>query len=63
MLTEKQKPICDRYSARDWNGYVHCAECPLVINKYICMCKGNAHYDRHRKEWIFDDEKRDGESI
>ena len=57
MLTEKQKPICDRYSAIV-GGKVHCTECPLVINEYKCMCKGNAHYDRHRKEWVFDDERR-----
>ena len=30
-LTDKEKDICKRYSARDEQGYVHCAECPLRL--------------------------------
>ena len=30
-LTEKEKAICKKYSARDEEGLVHCNECPLSI--------------------------------
>ena len=30
-LTEKEKAICKKYSARDEEGLVHCTECPLSI--------------------------------
>ena len=31
-LTEKEKAICKKYSARDEEGLVHCGECPLSLN-------------------------------
>lgn len=54
MLTEKQKTICEKYSTRDSEGKVGCFKCPLVISHRELMCRGNAHYDRHKREWIFD---------
>lgn len=53
-LTEKQKPICQKYSARDADGLVHCHECPLVISREAVMCRAICHYDRRRREWVFD---------
>lgn len=59
MLTnERQKRICAKYSAKDAEGYVHCDECPLVIYAGWIMCRANAHYDRHLRNWEFDDEDK-----
>lgn len=30
-LTENEKAICKKYSARDEKGLVHCNECPLSV--------------------------------
>ena len=54
MLTDKQKKICEKYSARDEKGLVHCKECPLVIDHYEHTCRAFMHYDRHKKEWVND---------
>lgn len=57
MLTnDREKSICARYSARDAEGFVHCKECPLVKDIYQTLCKANAHYDRHSREWVLDEE-------
>lgn len=32
-LTPKEQEICDKYSAYDETGHVHCIECPLAIRK------------------------------
>lgn len=50
----KDKRICEKYSTRDDTSHVHCGECPLVIDKYLYMCKANSSYNRHIKEWEFD---------
>lgn len=58
MLTnDREKSICDRYNARDAEGFVHCDECPIVKDIYLQLCKANAHYDRHLKEWVPDEEE------
>lgn len=54
MLTEKQKKICKKYSARDEEGFVHCKECPLAIDHDKHTCRAFMHYDRHKKEWVRD---------
>lgn len=54
MLTEKQKKICKKYSARDEKGLVHCKECPLVIDHDGHTCRAFMHYDRSKKEWVQD---------
>lgn len=61
MLTEKQKKTCEKYSARDEQGYVHCCECPLVISFFDCSCRANYHYNRHTREWEPDVEAEEGE--
>ncbi len=45
-----EQKICDKYSARDTRGYVHCFECPLTINDFeheLC-CKANVTDE----EWL-----------
>lgn len=55
LKNEKDVKTCNKYSSRDENGFVHCYECPLVIDEYNLMCKANSHYDRHIKKWTMDD--------
>lgn len=59
MITNsREQKICDKYSARDEYGFVHCMECPLRKSKgeWDFRCKGNSHYNRITKEWEFDRE-------
>lgn len=54
MLTnEREKRICEKYSKRDSDGYVHCNDCPL--RKSFLRCKSNSHYDRKTKMWELDE--------
>ena len=59
MITNsKEQKICDKFSAYDDTGHVHCFECPLrkdTGNRYDFRCKANSHYDRHTREWEYDD--------
>lgn len=59
MITSKrEQEVCDKYSAYDEIGHVHCNECPLTkgdYRKYDFRCKANSHYDRHAGEWEFDE--------
>lgn len=41
-LTEEEQKICDQYGARDGDGFVHCHECPLVVDLRDRVCKANA---------------------
>ena len=50
MLSDKDKKICEKYSARDKNGFVHCRDCPLVVNKAKCLCKARTLFPSKRKE-------------
>lgn len=57
IKNEREQKICDKYSARDDTGHVHCYECPLSKGnpqRYDFRCKANSHYDRHTKEWEYD---------
>jgi hypothetical protein len=57
MITNnREQKICDKYSAYDETGYVHCNECPLRKSEgnYDFRCKANSHYDRQTKEWEYD---------
>ena len=58
MITNKrEQKICDKYSARDNEGKVHCKECPLRKGyNYDFRCKANSHYDRCTGEWEYDEE-------
>lgn len=55
LKTEKDKSICTKFSTPDENGWVHCPECPLMINAYELMCKANTSYNRKTKTWECDD--------
>ena len=38
-MTSEEEAICKKYSARDQYGFVHCQECPLVVDYKACVCK------------------------
>ena len=42
ILTHEEKEICKKYRKRGDNGKVRCPECPLVLNRRLCICKKNA---------------------
>ena len=50
-MTKKEKEICKKYRGRDEKGFVHCKECPLVVDEYGFLCKSNSRYNRKTKEW------------
>lgn len=50
-MSQKERKICEEYSARDENGLVHCHECPLVVDRDNFLCKANARYNRVTKQW------------
>ena len=55
MLTnDRERKICEKYSARDEQGFVHCMDCPLVKDRYLRLCKANSHYNRSTREWEYD---------
>ena len=57
LMSEEEKAICRKYGSQDETGHVHCAECPLVVDSPYLMCKATAHYDRHLREWVPDEEE------
>lgn len=58
MITNyREKRICDKYSASDETGHVHCKDCPLKKgnpSRYDFRCKANSHYNRKTKDWEYD---------
>lgn len=55
-----EQKICDKYSKRDEQGFVHCYECPLKKGNPVqwdFRCKANSHYDRKTKEWEYDERR------
>lgn len=60
LNTERAKRTCAKYSAYDETGHVHCHECPLVIDRYMMICRAFCHWDRHKQEWVQDVE---GEAV
>ena len=56
LVNEKERKICDKYSAYDKTGHVSCSKCPLRkgFGSYDFRCKANSHYDRHSGEWEYD---------
>ena len=57
MLTnDKERRICEKYSAKDENGHVRCYECPLnkSVYRYDYRCKAICHYDKHLRKWVYD---------
>ena len=61
LKSERQKNICRKYSARDKDGFVHCNDCPLVVDRKYQMCRSNSHYDRKLKQWVPDGEEIEDE--
>ena len=55
LTTDRERKICERFSRRGDDGLVQCSKCPLVKDLYYCICKGNSHYNRKMKAWVFDD--------
>lgn len=61
LTNDRERRICAKYSAKDEYGNVHCNVCPLSCNKYgvdmpPLTCKAIMHYDRHKREWVDDNE-------
>ena len=48
-LTSEEQKICKKYGKRDKDGKVHCFECPLAINRRLCICKANLTKKEYRK--------------
>ncbi len=65
MLTnDREKAICDKYSALDETKHVHCNECPLNLADKTggeIACKATHHYNRHTREWEPDWLSEEGE--
>ena len=40
-LTTEEKEICKRSQKRRSNGLVGCPQCPLVLDRRLCLCKKN----------------------
>ncbi len=55
LTNDYEKKICAMYSERDAEGFVHCEECPLVVDKDAFLCKAFMHYDNRSREWVVDD--------
>lgn len=58
ITTDREKAICEKYSAYDKNNRVNCNECPLSKGnptQYDFRCKANGHYNRHTRAWEYDD--------
>lgn len=61
ILTPKNQKICDKYSAYDDSGLVHCLECPLIKgdpSQYDFRCKANSHYNRKTQVWEYDENEQ-----
>lgn len=55
MLTnDRERKICDKYSAYNEDGKVRCRECPLVKDRFSMLCKANSSYNRSTREWEHD---------
>ncbi|MDO4746458.1 MAG: hypothetical protein Q4B18_07865 [Bacillota bacterium] len=55
MLTnDRERKICEKYSAVGEDGRVRCRECPLVKDFAHILCKANSHYNRKRREGVYD---------
>ena len=62
MITNsREQKICDKYSAYDETGHVHCNKCPLrkSHDNYDFRCKANSHYNRSINDWEYDEVQHD----
>lgn len=60
LRTDKERVICEEYSARDETGRVRCNSCPnrIFINGFpeAGVCRATYHFDRHLRKWVPDEE-------
>lgn len=62
MLTnDRERKICDKYSAVGEDGFVRCKECPLVKDRFSLLCKANSSYNRSTRKWEYDLEEVESE--
>ena len=40
-LTPAEQAICDKYTKKWADGYIHCSECPLLVDPYDLLCYKN----------------------
>ena len=63
MLTnDRERKICEIYSAYGEDGKVNCRNCPLQKGDprwWDFRCKANSHYDRKTREWEYDSQEED----
>ena len=59
-LSIKEKRICRKYSTIDREGFVHCRECPLVIDRRYALCKATATKEEY-KEYMKEKEMKNGQ--
>lgn len=50
-LTSEQAAVCKLYSSRDPNGIVHCAECPMVLDRRYSVCLKNVTKKEAVENW------------
>jgi hypothetical protein len=50
-MSERQKRICEKYSARQADGNVRCSECPMVADGLNFLCRANSTYNQKTREW------------
>lgn len=43
-MNDEERKICLQYGTKDATGNIHCAECPLVIDKEQRICKANVRH-------------------
>lgn len=59
LVTQEDFDICEKYTQHDKDGRIRCYECPLTRRDpdepSMILCKAIAHYDRHKKRWVYDD--------
>ena len=58
ITTDREKAICEKYSAYDKNNRVHCNECPLSKGnptQYDFRCIAMRDNNRHSRAWEYDD--------
>ena len=54
LKNDRERKICEKYSARDRFGFVHCRECPLNVGNpanWDFRCKATHTYNRRTREW------------
>lgn len=53
-LSEEQETVCGVFSRRDKQGFVHCPECPMILDHYRIACLKVVTEEEAREEWEWD---------